>query len=227
MCSVCNSHLSPQWPLTPNIQERTSLKVTSLVKRPWELPEWGSLGEAARSLGGPYRGAIHLHIKTFRFRSKLRGRGKVIQKSSAAQNHLQAKKWAGPHEPQHKSSSPENAHSFPHQGFLRKMVSAYHFCELKFTWHDFSILKTKSLARLPKTASSPWRDGQWYWHGNLWDRKAWRPRRSPPWKMPGAEGSPFLVNQRTSHGRPIWLCLPDRISRFTSAECNPHIPVKV
>lgn len=34
-----------------NIQARTSLKVTSLVKRPSELPEEGSLGDAARLPG--------------------------------------------------------------------------------------------------------------------------------------------------------------------------------
>lgn len=49
ICLACNSHLSPPRPATLDIQARTSLQVTSLVKRLLELPEERNIEDAANS----------------------------------------------------------------------------------------------------------------------------------------------------------------------------------
>lgn len=105
ICSVCNSHLSPPWPVTPNVPARTSLKVTSLVKRPLGLPEEGSWGETARSVQGPQGVATHLQIELLQSRSKPRGRGKSLNK---AQPHKVINKGkSGPIHPAQKINSSE------------------------------------------------------------------------------------------------------------------------
>lgn len=107
--------------------------------------------------------------------------------------HLLREKWAEPRGT--KAEDPAKYTTAPIRSLQREMVGTCHLKKYKFMGPEFSKLKTKSLAVLPEIAllDRGLQDGE----------GAGGRTCSPPWEMPEAEGNPFHVNQRTSHGRPI------------------------
>lgn len=94
ICLACNSHLSPPWPTTLDIQPRTSLKVTSLVKRLPAHPEEGNIEDANSWKSQGSKLFIYLQIKTFSVQQQTGSRAepfkiaqshKVIQKGREGQ----------------------------------------------------------------------------------------------------------------------------------------------
>ena len=129
-------------------QARTPHQVTSLVKRPSELPEDWSLGTRQGSLGGSRAMALRLQIKTFQDKSQLRGWENQVQELSHPKS-LRGK-WAEPRRGKHQRPGTYTTSQI--RGFWHKLGGAYSPREFKFMGQEFSKRKPNPPATLSGTA---------------------------------------------------------------------------